>query len=108
MKDIAKEIMLLSEEEVFLQLKEILYEVAPLKILEEITYQTSLVEDFSFDSIDIMGTLLKIQERFLKDASMFEVDAFINETFSNERQFTVQMLCRQIVKIMQTEGTRNE
>jgi hypothetical protein len=55
-----------------------------------------------------MGTLLKIQERFLKDASMFEVDAFINETFSNERQFTVQMLCRQIVKIMQTEGTRNE
>ncbi|UCH94142.1 MAG: hypothetical protein JSV88_28265 [Candidatus Aminicenantes bacterium] len=108
MKDISKEVMLLSEEEVFLQLKEILYEVAPLKIVEEITYQTSLVEDFAFDSIDIMGTLLKIQERFLKDSSMFEVDAFINETFSKERRFTVRMVCQQIVKIMPTEGTKNE
>jgi len=108
MRSIGNEIKTITEEEVFEQLKEILYEVAPLKVIEEITQQTSLLEDFAFDSIDIMGTLLKIQERFLKDSSIIEVDAFLNETFSNEKRFTVRMICQQILELIQKEEAGNE
>ena len=108
MRGPGKEIKTITEKEVFLQLKEILYEVAPLKVIEEITQQTSLLEDFSFDSIDIMGTLLKIQERFLKDSSLLEVDTFLNETFAHEKRLTVQTVCQQIVKLIQNKEASNE
>jgi acyl carrier protein len=108
MRGHGKEIETITEEKIFKQFKEILYEVAPLKVIEEITMQTSLIEDFAFDSIDIMGTLLKIQERFLKDSSILEMDSFLNETFSNEKRFTVQMICQQIIIIIQKEKASNE
>ena len=108
MKDIGKEVKTITVEEVLESLKEILQEVAPLKIVDEITPQISLVEDFAFDSIDIMGMLLKIQEKFLKNKSILELDVFLNEMFANEKRFTVQMVCQQLIKIIQREDNPDE
>jgi len=52
------------KEEVFRSIKEIMYEVAPAKIVEEITYESSPIEDFAFDSMDVMDMFIKIQERY--------------------------------------------
>jgi len=50
-----------------------------------------------------MGTLLKIQERFLGNSAMLELDTFLNETFGNEKRFTVDMICQQILNFLEKE-----
>lgn len=92
----------LSEEQIFNDFKKILLEVAPLKIVGEIKPQTSLIEDFAFDSIDIMDTLLKIQERFLTDnATAFNVDNFLQTAYNAEgKKVTVKTICRLIYELM--------
>lgn len=103
MKDVALGKKKLTEKEVFEELKEILREVAPLKIVNEITPESSLVDDFAFDSIDIMDTLLKIQERFFKqNKEPIDVDKFLKEAYSgdNPKAMPVKTICEFIMKII--------
>ncbi len=99
MKDPAVDVRRLTENEIFTGLKEIICEVAPLKVVAEIKPEDSLVEDFAFDSIDTMQLLLKIRERFLADEDMsIDIDGFLKEAYSDceEKPVTVRRLCRLI------------
>lgn len=97
MKDLREESYQLTSEEIFSGLKEILHEVAPLKVVDEITMETSLVEDFAFDSIDMMQMLIKIKERFLGDRDL-PLDEFLNEVYCahKDQPVTVKNICRLI------------
>jgi acyl carrier protein len=90
----------LTDKEIFNQLKEILFEVAPLKVVDEITPETSLVEDFAFDSIDIMQMLLRIQERFAPEDSTVDMDKFLQEAYndSDGQAAKVKTVCRLIAE----------
>ncbi len=103
MEGVSKTIKHLSKTEIFEEMKVILHEVAESKIVDEITMDTSLVEDFAFDSIDIMGTLLKIQERFFRGNATMEVETFLDDSFSNDKLFIVGGICDEIEK-MSKEG----
>ena len=110
MKQMTAKEQTFTEEEIFVGLKEILYEVAPFKIVGEVTPEKSLVKDFSFDSIDTMGMLLKVQERFLKNSSIIDVDQFINQAFkgSDGNSATVNRICALVSHIIQdTSGDDN-
>lgn len=84
----------MTQAEIFEELKHILKKTAPLKIIEEITPQSSLIDDFAFDSIDVMGMMLEIKEQFLKDKSI-DVDGFLNEAYKNNdgKVFSVETIC---------------
>lgn len=100
--DIAGKVQEFTEEEILTGLKEILHEVAPFKIRGEVTPEKSLVKDFAFDSIDTMGMLLKVQERFLKNRSIIDVDQFVNQAFkgSDGKSATVKRICTLIADII--------
>jgi acyl carrier protein len=102
MKDMTAKDQTFTGEEIFAGLKEILYEVAPYKIIGEVTPEKSLVKDFTFDSIDTMGMLLKVQERFLQNRSIIDVDQFINQAFkgSDGKSATVNRICTLIGDII--------
>jgi acyl carrier protein len=90
-----------SEEEVYQKLIKIIREVAPLKVVGEITLNTSLVEDFAFDSIDMMDLLLKIQEVFMREnAEPINLNQFISCAYNNPngRAVTVRSVCSMILK----------
>lgn len=111
MKDIAAKDQTFTNDDIFIGLKEILYEVAPFKIIGEVTPEKSLVKDFTFDSIDTMGMLLKVQERFLKNRSIIDVDQFINQAFksSDGKPATVKRICTLINNIIhENKGVKNE
>jgi len=99
MKDLTKEVRQLTEDEIFTQLKEILYEVAPLKVVDEVTPETSLVEDFAFDSIDMMQMLIKIKERLLGDKDL-PLDQFLNEAYCAQegQPVTIKNISRLIAR----------
>lgn len=102
MKDMATTGETFTEEDILTGLKEILHEVAPYKIVSEVTPEKSLVKDFAFDSIDTMGMLLKVQERFLKNRSILDVDQFVNQAFkgSDGKSATVKRVCTIISNII--------
>jgi acyl carrier protein len=111
MKDMTTKDQTFTEEDIFAGLKEILHEVAPFKIVGQVTPEKSLVKDFSFDSIDTMGMLLKVQERFLENHSIIDVDQFINQAFkgSDGKSATVNRICTLIGDIIQgSSGVDNE
>ena len=111
MKDMDAKAQTFTQEEIFAGLKEILYEVAPYKIVGEVTPEKSLVKDFTFDSIDTMGMLLKVQERFLQDRSIIDVDEFVNRAFkgSDGKSATVNRICTLIGDIINgSSGVDNE
>lgn len=90
-----------SEQEVFEMLKQILREVAPFKVVGEITPDTSLQEDFGFDSIDFMDLLLKIQEVFIREESEpINAERFISCAYngSDGRALTVKTICNLIME----------
>jgi acyl carrier protein len=93
----------LSQEFIFDNLIEILHEVAEYKITGEITLQTSLAKDYAFDSIDIMGVLLKVQERFLKDKPILDIDQFVNRAFrgTDGAPVTIAAMCDLIREMVQ-------
>lgn len=93
---------IVTNEDIFTGLKEILHEVAPYKIVSDVTPEKSLVKDFAFDSIDTMGMLLKVQEKFLKNQSLLDVDQFINQAFkgSDGKSSTVNHICALIADII--------
>jgi acyl carrier protein len=111
MKDIAAKDQIFTEDDIFTGLKQILYEVAPYKIKGDVTLEKCLVKDFTFDSIDTMGMLLKVQERFLKNRSIIDVDQFINQAFkSNDgKSATVKRICTLVSNIInENSGVENE
>jgi acyl carrier protein len=90
-----------SEEEVYQKLIQILREVAPLKVVGQITPSTSLIEDFAFDSIDMMDLLLKIQEVFIgENSEPINLNQFISCAYNNPdgRAVTVKSVCNLIMK----------
>ncbi|MDQ1354321.1 MAG: acyl carrier protein [Acidobacteriota bacterium] len=101
MKDPKKEFQKLTENDIFAGIKEILHEVAPLKVVGEVTPESSLVEDFAFDSIDVMQMLMKIQERFLADkAASIDINEFLTGVYSDcdGKPATVKSICQLIAK----------
>ncbi len=92
-----------SQEFIFNNLVEILHEVADYKITGEITLHTSLARDYAFDSIDIMGVLLKIQERFLKDKPILDIDQFVNRAFRDKdgSPVTLETMCGLVNEMVQ-------
>ncbi|MCU0286866.1 MAG: hypothetical protein MUF15_10755 [Acidobacteria bacterium] len=106
MKEIAVKEQIFTGEEIFSGLKEILYEVAPYKIVGEVTSGKSLVKDFCFDSIDTMSMLLKVQERFLKNRSIIDVDQFVNQAFKGNdgNSATVNLICDLIGNIINSSN----
>jgi len=99
MKDLKSEPYQLTSEEIFSGLKKILQEVAPLKVVGEITPETSLIEDFAFDSIDMMQMLIKIKEHFLGDKDLPQEQFFSEIYYSSEEQpVTVKSVSRLIAE----------
>ena len=86
--------------EVFDTLKVILNEVAPEKITDEVTLEKSLYLDYGFDSVDLMATLLKVQEKFNIDFSNFDVGKWFEEASNNNDQIEVQRVCDLIIEHM--------
>jgi acyl carrier protein len=85
-----------SKAEIFEQLKAILAEVAPAKIVDEITPESSLLDDYGFDSIEIIDTLLKIQERFLgDDPDPLDLESFLSGVYAsdNGNAMSVKAIC---------------
>ena len=85
-------------EEVFNVLKEIVYEVAPSKIVDEITYESSLIEDFAFDSINVMDMFLKIQERYELSDSSFNDFLVSGQDGFDVSLLTLDVMCNNIVE----------
>jgi len=90
-----------TEEEIFVQVKEILKEVAPTKVIGEVTLDSSIVDDFAFDSIDIIDTLLKIQEIFFSEVEEpIDVESFLTQAYQGDdgRVMSVSTICNLIEK----------
>lgn len=97
-----------NEAEIFEQFKAILTEVAPTKIVDEITPESSLLDDYGFDSIEIIDTLLKIQERFLgDDPEPLDLESFLSEAYAsdNGNGMTVNTICNLISGYFETKAT---
>ncbi len=93
----------ISIDEIFTELKVIMKEVAPMKIIGEITMDKSIRADFAFDSINIMEMLLKIQEKFLNQKPI-DVEKFMADISddNNQQFFTIRQICELIQKEAQT------
>jgi acyl carrier protein len=78
----------------------ILKEVNPHKVLGEVTPNSSLIHDFAFDSIDIMDTMLKIQQTFLSESANLDMESFISDIFEDKNNvgMTVGTICKLIKK----------
>ncbi|HEY8463542.1 MAG TPA: phosphopantetheine-binding protein [Bacillota bacterium] len=89
------------EAEVYQKLIQILREVAPFKVVGEITPTTSLVDDFGFDSIDMMDLLLKIKEVFGADKpEIIDVDSFVSCAYNSTdgKPVMVRTICQIILE----------
>jgi len=101
MAEISKSMKALNKQEVFEQLKKILYEVAPSKIVHEITMNSSLTEDFGFDSINIVDTFLKAQERFInRGNTSTSFEKFLSDGISglDTHAMVVESICDYILE----------
>lgn len=91
-----------TNEEIFNIIEQILKEVAPLKVNGELNMDTSITDDFAFDSIDIMDTLIKLREKFMSDNEKclnYDVDKLISSMFDGENELTMKNLCKIIDEI---------
>lgn len=89
-----------TDQMVFEKTETILKEVNPQKVLGEVTPDSSLIHDFAFDSIDIMDTMLKIQQTFLSESANLDMESFISDIFEDENNagMTVGTICKLIKK----------
>lgn len=88
-----------TDEEIFVQVVEILKTVAPAKVIGEVTMDSSIIDDFAFDSIDIIDTLLKIQEIFLgEDEQPIGMESFLTEAYQGDdgKVMSVRTICNLI------------
>ncbi|MGD9212455.1 MAG: acyl carrier protein [Desulfobacteraceae bacterium] len=92
---------------IFKTLKDILMEVACFKVIGDITFESSLTNDFGFDSIDIMDMLTRVQETFIFDDE-FDLDMMQffqnNNTEEDLGSFTVGGICKLIQDNLKREN----
>lgn len=88
----------MTDDKIFEAVKEILTKVAPSKTCGQIDPQTSLVEEFAFDSIDIVKMFYEIRMRFFADDDTFDVDSWLYDGYSNlnDKKFAVSTVCELI------------
>lgn len=81
---------------------EILKEVVPAKVAEEVTLDTSLNEDLAINSIETMDILIKMREKLSQAHHMNEEDFDTDKVFGflsqcgNGDSITVRSLCNLI------------
>ena len=83
-------------EKIFADLIQILEAVAPLKTQGDLALETSLMTDLNFDSVDIMGMFVRVNETFPLAVSGINLDEWINECkrMDNGKPFTIHNVCR--------------
>lgn len=72
-----------------------LLEVAPEKMIDELTIQTSITNDLVLDSIEIMDLLIKIRET-MKNSNQDEqvdIDRLLVYLFANTEDVLVKVIC---------------
>ena len=72
-----------------------LLEVAPEKMIDELTIQTSITNDLVLDSIEIMDLLIKIPET-MKNSNQDEqvdIDRLLVYLFANTEDVLVKAIC---------------
>lgn len=76
--------------------------ISPEKVSGEITLETSLTNEISLDSIEIMDLLISIQEEMKKqDVNRNEsnIDKLLSYLFTENDDLTVQSLCEFMDKL---------
>ena len=68
-----------------------LLEVAPEKMIDELTIQTSITNDLVLDSIEIMDLLIKIRET-MKNSNQ-DIDRLLVYLFANTEDVLVKAIC---------------
>ncbi|MBE9571674.1 MAG: acyl carrier protein [Proteobacteria bacterium] len=87
-----------SEDEIFNALKDILPQVAPLKVNGPVYPATSLAEDLDFDSFDTVEMLVEINKRFSIEIDFEEW--ILQESERDGKSYTLESLCQCIMETM--------
>jgi acyl carrier protein len=88
-----------SKADIFDVLREILPQVAPLKVTGPVFPGTSLAWDLDFDSLDTVEMILAVNERF---SCSLDFETWLNrESQREDKPFTVESLCRFIMKTLE-------
>lgn len=88
----------MTEAEIFNALKNILPQVAPLKVVGPVFPHTSLAKDLDFDSLDIVEMLVAINGYFSINVNFEEW--ILKESQRDGKSYTVGSLCQCIAGSM--------
>ena len=83
-----------SEEKLKIVQKSLL-EVAPDKVIDEITMETSITNDLVLDSIEIMDLLIKIREEMqsAEEQEAIDIDRLLIYLFAESEDVLVKSIC---------------
>lgn len=71
-----------------------LLEVAPDKVIDEITMETSITNDLVLDSIEIMDLLIKIREKIQTEQEIaVDIDRLLIYLFADSENVFVKSIC---------------
>ena len=72
-----------------------LLEVAPDKVIDEITMETSITNDLVLDSIEIMDLLIKIREEMqsAEEQEAIDIDRLLIYLFAESEDVLVKSIC---------------
>lgn len=83
-----------SAEEKLEIVKSSLLEVAPDKVIDEITMETSITNDLVLDSIEIMDLLIKIREKIQTEQEIaVDIDRLLIYLFADSENVFVKSIC---------------
>jgi acyl carrier protein len=88
----------MTQTEIFIALKHILPQVAPLKVVGPVFAETSLAQDLDFDSLDTVEMLVAINAHF---SISVDFETWIEQESQREdKSYTVGSLCHVIMETM--------
>lgn len=95
----------LNEVEVKEVLENVIMEVSKGRIAEKLDFEASLMEEHSFNSIDIMDILLGIQEKFSEGDLILDVSKILEQFYQgyNASEMTANILLGYLMKLLRNE-----
>ncbi len=96
-----------TKDEIFKIVEIALKETVTTKIIDDITMETSLIEDIALDSIEIMAMFIKLQEKLDLDFSSIDMEEWLTEYLEvdeGEKLFSISSICDQILNLMKEGG----
>jgi acyl carrier protein len=93
------EVQTWSDTGVFKAVKDILPQVAPLKVTAPVFPETSLSQDLDFDSLDTIEMLIAVNKEFRLS---LDFETWLSQECQREdKPFTVKSLCQFIMKTLE-------